>query len=753
MEAVECGSTALGIILEYHGRVVPLAELRHACGVSRHGVNAYEMCRAARRYGLTAKGYKVPLEKLHKLACPFIIHWEFNHFLVVEGVARDGVYVNDPGIGPRKLSAEEFHFGYTGVVLAMAPGPGFEKGGQRPAVWRLLWEPMGRSWPALLYCLLAGLLLIVPGIALPVFSQVFIDSILMENRAEWLRPFLLGMALVLLLQTALQFWQKQCQRRLQVKLAVALSVRFMSHILRLPVGFYEHRASGEISSRSGLNDQVAAFAVGPLANLIIQLLLLLFYAVVMFVYDTLLTGIALLAAVINVWVVGRRVHHLRDFQLRLAQEAGKLGGISIAALQGIESLKASGREDGYFNRWAGGYAKVLIAQQTLERTQLHLGLLPLLLGSLTNTSVLALGGLRVMEGHLSLGMLVAFQSLLLSFQAPLQQLAQLSFQLQQMHVNLTRLDDVHASATDPNTSDQSEPIGSEVPRLSGLVELRHVSFGYSPLDPPLIKDLSLTIKPGQSVALVGASGSGKSTVAKLVAGLYEPWEGEVLFDGQPRQKIPRAVFADCLAYVEQNFAFFSGTVAENLTLWDGSIAPSRLVRSCQEAAIHEVVQGLPGGYSAELLESAGNLSGGEQQRLEIARALLRDPVILILDEVYSALDTETEHRVHRHLRQRGCSCLIIAHRLSTIHDCDEILVLKEGRVVERGRHEDLLKRGGEYARLIRNDEHDEPMNQGLRAPSSRDFQDSSQYTQQVLVSPPCPMPLVDVAETDVQDPL
>jgi ATP-binding cassette subfamily C protein len=736
MESVECGSTAVGIILEYHGRVVPLGELREACGVSRHGVNAYEMCRAARRYGLSARGFKVPLERLDTLPCPFIIHWEFNHFLVVEGVAHDVVYVNDPTVGPRKISAEEFHLGYTGVVLLMEPGPGFQKGGKRPAVWRLISEPVGRSWRAIVYCLLAGSLLAVPGLAVPVFSQVFIDSILMENRTKWLRPFLLGMALVLLLQAALQYWQKRCQRRVRVKLAVAMSVRFMGHILRLPVGFYEHRSSGEISSRSGLNDQVAAFAVGPLTNLAIQVMLLVFYAVVMLVYDRLLTGIAILAVVINVWVVARRVHHLRDFQLRLAQEAGKLGGISIAALQGIESLKASGREDGYFNRWAGSYAKVLIALQALQRTQLHLGLLPLLLGSLTNTAVLAIGGLRVMDGHLSLGMLVAYQSLLSSFQVPLQQLADLSFQAQQMHVHLTRLDDVHSSAIDLQTEDRTELWGPELFRLGGLVELRRVSFGYSPLDPPLIEDLSLTINPGQSVALVGASGSGKSTVAKLVAGLHQPWTGEILFDGLPRQRIPRDVLANGLAYVEQNFAFFSGTVEDNLTLWDRSISPGRLVQSCQEAAIDEVVRALPGGLSAELLESGGNLSGGERQRLEIARALLRDPVILILDEVYSALDTETEHRIHRHLRARGCSCLIIAHRLSTIQDCDEILVMKEGRVVERGRHHELLRRGGEYARLIRSDEDDGLTGEGSRTAPSDEYRDLKQYTQQVLVLPP-----------------
>jgi ATP-binding cassette subfamily C protein len=707
MESVECGATALGIILSYYGRVVPPAELRRQCGVSRHGVNAYEMCRAARRYGLTARGVRAQSERLHHLPRPFIIHWEFNHFLVVEGLAKDQVYVNDPGFGPRRIPAEEFDRGYTGVALVMRPDPHFRKGGRRPAVWRLLGGPLRRRWPAMLYCTLAGLLLVAPGLAVPVFTQLFVDHILMESRVGWLRPFFLGMALVAVLQAALQYWQKKCQRRLGVRLAVAMSSRFMWHILRLPVGFFEHRDSGELATRSGLNDQVAVFAVGPFAGLVIQTVLLLFYGGVMFAYDTLLATVAVLAAGMNFAVVWRATRHLRDFQLRLAKEEGKLSGISLAALQGIESLKASGREDGYFNRWAGGYVKTVLAQQVLERTQLQLGLLPLLLGSLTNTAVLAVGGLRVMEGHLTLGMLVAFQGLLLSFQAPLKQLSQLSFQIQLLYVHLTRLDDVHTNAPDPQAELPAEPTGSEVTRLKGLVEVRHLSFGYSPLEPPLIKDLSLTIRPGQRVALVGASGSGKSTVAKLVAGLYQPWQGEILLDGLPRGQVPRTVLANCLAYVEQDFAFCSGTVEENITLWDRSVSPARLVQSCREAAVHDVVQGLPGGYSAELQEAAGNVSGGERQRLEIARALLRDPPVLILDEASSSLDTETERRIHAHLRQRGCSCLIMAHRLSTVRDCDEIIVLKEGRVVERGSHDDLLCRGGEYARLIQSDGDEE----------------------------------------------
>lgn len=715
MESVECGSTALGIVLSYYGRTVPLAQLRRECGVSRDGVTAYEMCRAARRYGLEARGLKVWMEKLHQLPCPLIIHWEFNHFVVVEGFDRRAVYINDPATGPRTVPLEEFNLGYTGVALVMQPGADFVKGGRRPPVWRLLWGPLSRSWPAVASCLVAGLLLIAPGLAVPVFSQIFIDSILMENRASWLRPFLTAMALVLLLQAALQYWQKKYQRRLRAKLAVAMTSRFMWQILRLPVDYFAHRDSGELGIRSGLNEHIAALAVGPLAGLVIQVLLLVFYTGVMFAYDLLLASIALLAAGVNLWALWRRTRHLQDYQIRLLQEQGKLSGISLAALQGIETLKASGREDGYFNRLAGGYAKAFIAQQDLDHVQLHLGLLPLLFGSLTNTLLLTVGGVRVMDGHLSLGMLVAFQSLLLSFQTPLTQLSQLGFQIQQMYVYLTRLDDVHASATDPETERGVGTAGSGLPRLKGLVELRHVTFGYHDADPPLIKDLSLTIHPGRRVALVGASGSGKSTVAKLVAGLYRPWQGEIRFDDLSRDQIPRPVLANCLAYVEQDSAFFSATVEENLTLWDRSIPPSQLVQSCREAAIDEVIQSLPGGYAAELSEAAGNLSGGERQRLEIARALLRDPVILILDEVSSSLDTDTEYRIFKHLYKRKCSCLIIAHRLSTVRDCDEIIVLKKGRVVERGSHDELLQRDGEYARLIQSEDQEDRRPDGRMA--------------------------------------
>ena len=700
MEAVECGSTALGIILSYYGRIVPLAELRRQCGVTRHGVNAYEICCAARHYALEARGRRVSLTDLAQLPCPFIIHWAFHHFVVVEGFARNGVYVNDPGFGPRWIAWEEFSRNYTGVLLDLRPGPNFQKGGRRPPVWRLAWEPLARSWPAVTYCTLAGLLLVVPGLAVPVFSQVFIDALLLENRVNWLRPFLLGMTVVLLLQAALQYLQKRYQRRLQVKLSATMSSRFLWHILRLPVGFYEQRDSGEVASRSALNQEVAAFAVGPLASLAIQVVLLCFYAAAMFAYDVVLTSLALAAAAANGWILWRTTRRQRDFQMRLLQEGSRLNGLALGGLQGIETLKASGREEGYFNRWAGGYARTLMAMQDLEQIQLHLGLLPVLFGGLTNTAVLVVGGLRVMEGNLTLGMLIAFQSLLWSFQAPLAQLSQTSFQIQQMHANLSRLDDVHANPTDPLTERRPDAVGAEVKRLTGLVELRDVVFGYSPNDPPLIQGFSLTLQAGRSVALVGASGSGKSTLAKLVAGLYQPWEGEILFDGLQRVEIPLQVFASCVAYVEQIGAFFGGTIADNLTLWDQSITPAQLTQSCRAAAIQDVVEKLSGGYNAELFEAAANLSGGERQRLEIARALLRAPALLILDEVSNALDTETEHRVHYHIREQACSCLIIAHRLSTVRDCDEILVLKDGRVVEQGNHEELWLQNGEYVRLI-----------------------------------------------------
>ncbi|WP_414543917.1 NHLP family bacteriocin export ABC transporter peptidase/permease/ATPase subunit [Nostoc sp. CCY0012] len=729
MEAVECGAAALGIILGYYGRIVPLPELRRACGVSRDGSKASNMLKAAKSYGLQAKGFKKELKQLQDLRPPHIVFWNFNHFLVVEGFSSSRVYLNDPATGPRHLSLQEFDEGYTGVVLVMEPSAEFTKGGRKPSMISSLWKRLQGSAGALVYCLIAGFFLTIIGLAIPVFSQIFVDEILVEQRQHWLRPLILAMAITAGLQGWLTLLRLRYLRRLKIKLAVGMSSRFLWHILRLPVSFYAQRFAGEISNRTSLNDQVADVLSGSLATTVIDAVMVIFYALIMFQYDWVLTLVVVSFAAINVltlqWISRQRV----DANQRLIQEYGKAAGAAIAALQSIETLKASGLESDFFSRWSGYYTKALNSQQELGVTNQTFSVLPTLLSALSSMLLLVVGGLRVMDGHLSIGMLIAFQGLMQSFEEPVNNLVNFGSSLQELEGNLIRLDDVLDNPTDPQLEKRrrgAEGHGSQcvaevpsvvatgvgrgagevnsssslLPRLQGYVELRNISFGYSPLEPPLIENFNLSIKPGQRVALVGGSGSGKSTVAKIISGLYEPCTGEILFDGKPREQIPHELLTNSVAMVEQDILLFSGTVRENLTLWDATIADKNLIRACKDAAIDDVILSMSGGYDAELIEGAANLSGGQRQRLEIARAFVNNPSILVMDEATSALDVETEKNIDENLRRRGCTCIIVAHRLSTIRDCDEIIVLERGKVVQRGTHKQLWEIEGVYSRLI-----------------------------------------------------
>jgi ATP-binding cassette subfamily C protein len=664
------------------------------------------MLKAARGYGLEAKGFKKELGELRDLPLPCIVFWNFNHFLVLEGFGKEHVYINDPATGPRTVSLQEFDEGYTGVVLVMEPGPEFAKGGRKPSMVHSLWERLRGSIGALTYATMAGFFLTLPGLAVPVFNQVFVDDVLIQGRQSWVRPLLVGMVLTAVIQGLLTLLRLRYLRRLKVKLAVGMSSGFIWHILRLPVGFYAQRFAGEITNRNSLNDQIADVLSGKLATTVIDSLMVLVYAVVMFQYDWLLTLVVVGFAVTNVlalqWISRQRV----DANQRLVQEYGKAAGTSIAALQSIETLKASGLESDFFSRWAGYYAKALNSQQELQVTNQTISVLPTILSSLSAMLLLVLGGLRVMSGHLSIGMLVAFQSLMQNFQQPVTSLINFGSTLQELEGNLVRLDDVLVNPTDPQVESKSRDDEKGVSqysslRLHGYLELQNLTFGYSRLEPPLIENFSLSIKPGQRVALVGSSGSGKSTVAKVVGGLYEPWSGTILFDSQPREQIPHQVLTNSIAMLEQDILLFGGTVRENLTLWDTTVPDKNMVRACQDAAIEDAVLSMSGGYDALLIEGAGNLSGGQRQRLEIARALVNNPSILIMDEATSALDSETERIIDENLRRRGCTCLIVAHRLSTIRDCDEIIVLERGKVVQRGTHEELWQVEGVYSQLIR----------------------------------------------------
>jgi len=702
MEAVECGAASLCMILGYHGRIVPLEECRAECGVSRDGSKASNVLKAARKYGLEAKGFKYELEDLFGLEYPCILFWNANHFVVLEGFRGEKVYLNDPAQGPRVISMEELDASFSGVVLTFAKGPDFKPGGEKPSLAGALRRRLIGSEAALSFVLLCGLFLVVPGLVIPTFSRIFVDEFLVAGRATIVKPLLVGMAVTLVLQGFLTWLQQHFLLRLETKLALQTSSNFFNHILRLPVGYFAQRFAGEIGSRVAINDKVASVVSGKLATTAIDCFMIVFYAALMARYSVGLTATVIGVALLNVVAI-RVVARVRiDASRRLMADKGKLQGTAMNGLKMIETLKATGGETEYFSRWAGYQAKALRAEQHLRTLSDMTSVVPIFVGTLVTGTVLLMGGLRVMDGELTVGLLVAYQALTGGFTKPLGSLVNFGSTLQELEADLNRLDDVLRYPQDPlYTQDERADTGDQRLKLSGRIELTDVTFGYSPLEKPLIENFNLSIQPGQRIALVGGSGSGKSTAAKLISGLYRPWSGEVRFDGVPRDQLPRRLLSNSIGMVDQEIFLFAGTIRENITMWDGTIPAGRVTEAARDGAIAEVIEQRDGGYNGWVGEGGGNFSGGQRQRLEIARSMVGHPTILILDEATSALDPTTEAIVDDALRRRGCTCIIIAHRLSTIRDCDEIVVLQRGKIVQRGTHEEMKDVEGPYADLIR----------------------------------------------------
>ncbi len=699
LEVVECGAACLSMVLGYFGRHVPLEELRQACGVTRDGSKASNIIKAARRFGLNAKGFKKDPEKLRELPLPLVVFWNFNHYVVVEGFDRDRVFLNDPASGPRTVSSAEFDESFTGVVLAFEPGPEFRAGGRRPSAARGLRERLAGSGTALGFIVLVNLCLILPGLVVPAFARIFIDYYLVEHLTGWLYPLLAGMVATAVVRAALTGLQQHYLTRLQARLALAAAGRFLWHVLQLPVTFFVHRQAGEIGNRMMLNDRLAGTTSSGLTLACLNLVSVLFYLAIMAQYDLPLAAVAAGFGTLELLCLWGTARLLNDRSQRLQLDEGKLGAVTLQGLSMVDSFKATGTEALFFRRWAGAHAKVVNAEQDVGRLRRLLGAVPPLLSALSTAAIILVGGLRVMDGAITIGMLVALQGLAASFFAPISGLVSFGAQLQETNGAIQRLDDV---LRHPSDSAFRAPAVARQPlsRLSGALRVRDLAFGFSPLDPPLIDGFSLDLEPGDRVALVGASGSGKSTVGKLIAGLYEPSGGTIELDGRPIGAIDRGVLRGSVAYVDQTVALFEGTVRDNITLWDPTLRDQRIVAAARDAVIHDEIAQRPGGYDQPVDDGGRNFSGGQRQRVAIARALVLNPALLVLDEATSALDPLSEHLFMENLRRRGCTCIVIAHRLSTVRDCDQILVLDHGTIVQRGRHAALSAVPGPYRALL-----------------------------------------------------
>ncbi len=706
-EETECGAVSLGIVLAHFGRWLPLESLREACAVNRDGCNAADITRAARSYGLEAEGLRREPEQLREMELPLILFWEFNHFLVLEGF-RDGAWlVNDPADGHRSIDDEEFDQGFTGVVLTFTPRPDFETGGMRPGILRRLWPWLGNSTGPLTFALCCGLLLSVCALALPLLLGVFVDRVMSGDEPSWATPIILGLAASGALVYLLTWLRQRCLRLLAIRLSVDHADRFIRHLFRLRMSFFTQRFSGDLASRLQLIDGIAVVATTQFVGVAIELVSSAVFLAAMFYYDPLLAavvaGLGAASAVITRLITRSRVGENR----RLQREQGRLQGISMYGLRGMDTIQAVSAENDFFAHWTGHQARELAARQRFAELGHVIASLPGMFLVVGNAAVLGLGGWRVVQGHLTLGAMVGFYVLATNFLLPIGRMVQLSDLFQILEANLQRLEDVLAAEEDQSLQerrDQSPSTNGAFGRrlrLAGRIELRGVRFGYKTSSEPLIDGLSLSIEPGQRVAVVGPTGSGKSTVALLAAGINQPWSGEILLDGHNRADIPRSLITNSVAMVDQHIFLFAASVRENLTMWNPEVPDQSVIAAAKDAEIHEDILARAYGYDSPVEEGGRNFSGGQRQRLEIARALVGDPSLLILDEATSALDPATEARIDEAVRRRGCSCLIVAHRLSTIRDCDLIVVLEQGREAQRGTHQQLMADGGGlYRRLM-----------------------------------------------------
>ena len=704
MEALECGAASLAMVMAYYDKWVPLEQVRLDCGVSRDGSNARNILIAARSYGFEAQGFRCEMGALREeMSFPCVIHWNFNHFVVLDGFKGNYAYLNDPARGEVKVTMEEFDNAFTGIVLQIVPGPDFQPGGKPKSTLEFARKRLKGAGAAVAFVLLASIISYLFGVINPIFSRFFMDRLLTGENRELLMPFIVLMSVTGIAQIVVAWVQAVYSRKIDGKMSVVGSSEYMWKVLRMPMEFFSQRMAGDILQRQSTNASISATLVNTLTPLALNAAMMVFYLFVMLKMSPLLTLVGIVTIVLNLLVsriISQKRVNITRVQMR---DAGKLAAATVSGIQMVETIKSSGAENGYFQKWAGYQASVNTQKVKFAKINQYLGIIPSALSTIASSAVLVIGVGLAMNGKFTLGSIMTFQGFLSGFVSPAMTLVSAGQTIQEMRTDMERVEDVMQYPTDPAFTDTPLEQDADYSKLSGEVELKNICFGYSRLGKPLIEDFSMHMQPGSRVAFVGTSGCGKSTLSKLISGLYQPWSGEILFDGRPISTIDRSVFTGSVAVVDQDITLFEDTIANNIKMWDNSIEDFEMILAARDAQIYDDIMARDGGFYGMLTEGGKDLSGGQRQRIEIARVLAQDPSVIIMDEATSALDAKTEYELVKAVKDRGITCIVIAHRLSTIRDCDEIIVLDHGKVVERGTHDELYARGGYYTELISSD--------------------------------------------------